>query len=164
MTVTDLNAQPLEADGATSRSLPDTSSALLSHIFSHLKSLDLRSKPSPSTMAIAYMFQHATGPYLSLIAAWLGLQPDTIDYDDGPISSDPWVDLGIVRSIRTVAGQEKYEYDFHPSTLPSFITPELGRKVYEGGRSLRLLKEASPGHPACAEWGVALHWRWSLDE
>jgi hypothetical protein len=98
---------------------------------------------------------------LALLHQWVGLaNSDAIDNDNEP-ESQPWTDLGITRkTIRNEPG--KWVYEFSAKRLPGFIPKESRRMLFEAGRSLRLLREASGGqHPLCAGgWGLDAKWSW----
>lgn len=156
-----LTIQPLDAD--TSRpSARKTPNAILSNIYTELTaSPAVTGPPSARTVALAFMLQHVSQPFLQLIAAWVGLAPESSIVSAAITRRDqPWADLGITEHSTYIHGRVKVDYTFDHSALPIFVSPEIGQKIFEGGKSLRLLREASPGHPAADHWEVPLAWEW----
>jgi hypothetical protein len=76
----------------------------------------------------------------------------------------PWLDLGVTRIALASAenGEPRWGYDFDEKKMPAFIPRESRRGLFEAGKSLRLLREASAGqHPLCAgNWEMKAGWGW----
>lgn len=121
--------------------------------------------PSEVAISLAYILGHSSGPLLTLLQQWVGLlDSDHIDHNDDP-ESQPWADLGITRSRRRRGdgASISWDYDFSSRKMPSFVPRDQRRPIFEMGRSLRLLREASGGqHPLCSGgWGVDVAWGWT---
>lgn len=109
----------------------------------------------------------ASQPLLSLLHQWVGLaEASTADEDVDP-DSQPWADLGITRSRISHNRQQglMWDYTFSASKMPRFVPKSDRRILFEAGKSLRLLRDASEGqHPLCAgDWGLTGHWGWGED-
>ena len=78
--------------------------------------------------------------------------------------SQPWVDLGVTRTaVRSSnSAGPTWTYEFDPKKMPSFIPKESRGTLFEAGRSLRLLRDATDnGHPLCSgNWGLQSGWGW----
>ncbi|WVQ72409.1 hypothetical protein IAR50_001961 [Cryptococcus sp. DSM 104548] len=149
---------PLTSSRASA--LPTRASSLLSHLYSHLLSaLSVCSTPTHSIpIALAFLFSESSGPFMSTLHAWLGLLPSSED-DDSSTDSQPWADLGITR----IKVNERWQYEFSSKSMPVFIPRDARRALFEAGRSLRILKEASDGqHPLCSteKWDINIQWVW----
>ncbi|WVR07123.1 hypothetical protein IAU60_004164 [Kwoniella sp. DSM 27419] len=151
--------------GSSALALPSKASSLLSHLHGHLLSMisveNTRHGGSPSTLALAYLLSQSSGPFIALLHAWIGLADSTIQDDDLDPSSQPWSDLGITRTLSRPM-DDKWEFSFSSRRIPSFIPKEDRRTLFEAGKSLRLLRDASSGmHPLCAaDWGIQSKWDW----
>ncbi|WWC89400.1 uncharacterized protein L201_004324 [Kwoniella dendrophila CBS 6074] len=142
--------------------LPSRPSALLTHMYNHLLaslSIIASYSHSPSSLALAFIFSKSVGPFLSLLRAWVGLSGSSAQDDDLDPNSQPWLDLGIIRKA-THSGS--LEYTFSSRKMPSFIPKSERRTLFEAGKNLRLLREASNGtHPLCSgDWGIEVSVRW----
>nr|XP_019007244.1 uncharacterized protein I203_00840 [Kwoniella mangroviensis CBS 8507]OCF70705.1 hypothetical protein I203_00840 [Kwoniella mangroviensis CBS 8507] len=144
--------------------LPTRSSALLSHIYNHLLASFATSSPfsspsSPSALALAFLFRQSIGPFLSLLRAWIGLSDSSTQDEDTDSNSQPWLDLGIIRQLRSSGS---WEYTFSSRKMPNFIPKSDRRTFFEAGKNLRLLREASANtHPLCSSnWGVDVSFDW----
>jgi hypothetical protein len=123
---------------------------------------------STVVLALAYLLSRTSGPLLHLLHQWVGLASSSTIDEDNDETSQPWSDLGITRSLSTIAGgrgQIRWEYTFSASKMPGFIPRPDRRTLFEAGKSLRLLREASEDqHPLCfGEWGLKSDWGWSED-
>lgn len=122
--------------------------------------------PATPTVSLAYILSRSSGPILILLQQWVGLvDADHIDNNDDP-NIQPWADLGISRhSHQKTDGTSPmiWEYEFSPGKMPSFVPRHQRRAIFEMGRSLRLLRQASEGrHPLCSGgWDVAVGWGWT---
>ncbi|WVF71535.1 hypothetical protein IAT40_006343 [Kwoniella sp. CBS 6097] len=152
--------------GSTALALPSRSSALLSHLYAHLLAAFSTSSTtargtSPTTLALAYLLSNSSGPVLTLLNAWIGLGDSSTQDDDNEAASQPWTDLGITRQ-RLNTSEGGWDYTFSSKRMPGFIPREDARTLFEAGRSLRLLRDASAGgHPLCAtDWGIEARWTW----
>ncbi|WWD02892.1 hypothetical protein V865_000934 [Kwoniella europaea PYCC6329] len=160
-TLCEVMCWPLSTSEAIS--LPTRSSALLSHIYTHLLASFATSSPSfsssPSTLALAFLFRQSIGPFLTILRAWIGLSDSTTQDEDTDPNSQPWVDLGITRKL-TSGGY--WEYTLSSRKMPSFIPKCDRRTFFEAGKNLRLLREASANtHPLCSSnWGVDVTFDW----
>ena len=152
------DSQPLDLDSSHSRPLGSTND-ILSHLYDALVASATSDANSSKTTALAYVLQHTSRPSFQVIAAWVGLQPDTSN-SSTKTYRDAYIDIGITQHTLDSGSHSKSEYTFDPSLLPSFISPEVGQRIFEGGKSLRLLREASPGHPAAEHWDVPFTWKW----
>jgi hypothetical protein len=159
--------QPL--DRAKPVPLPSRATSILTHLHAHLLARISTSSSSQSrsepVIALAYLLKTSSQPLLAHLHQWVGLS-DTSPADE-VIDPDaqPWSDLGITR--HALGGQEtRWEYTFSSSKMPGFIPKADRRTLFEAGRSLRLLREASGGrHPLCAGgWGLAGSWGWGEEK
>nr|XP_019010892.1 uncharacterized protein I206_04195 [Kwoniella pini CBS 10737]OCF49673.1 hypothetical protein I206_04195 [Kwoniella pini CBS 10737] len=159
----ELMCWPLSSSEAIA--VPSRSSALLSHLYNHLlasmSTCASLSPQSPATLALAFLFSESSGPFLKLLKAWVGLSDSSSQDEDTDPNSQPWSDLGIVRT--TYRGQ--WEYTFSSRRMPSFIPKDDRRTVFEAGKNLRLLKEATSGtHPLCSlQWDLDIGLIWGDD-
>ncbi|WVO16224.1 hypothetical protein L204_103895 [Cryptococcus depauperatus] len=150
-------------DSYSAQALPHRGSSLLSHLYSHLVSTlaVFPNQHHPVPIALAYLLGHSTGPFFNLLHSWLGLEslPDE-EYADP--THQPWTDLGITRQL--VGG--RYEYKFSSRLMPAFIPNEAKQILFEAGKSMRILDEASKGqHPLCDnDWGLETKWLWGEEE
>ncbi|WVQ99347.1 hypothetical protein IAU59_006480 [Kwoniella sp. CBS 9459] len=158
--------------GSSALALPSRASSLLSHLYAHLLaalSTSCASSPaqgtSSTTTALAYLLSNSSGPFFNLLHAWIGLADSSIQDDDLDPMSQPWADLGITRKLLTVS-EGGWEYYFSSRRMPVFISREDARTLFEAGRSLRLLREASGGaHPLCAtDWSIGVKWSWGSED
>jgi len=103
---------------------------------------------------------------MALLYAWLGLASSPADEDDDS-TSQPWADLGVTRSSLppSADGEPRWTYDFSSKRMPGFVPKDLRKTLFQAGRSLRLLREASGGqHPLCAStWALKTGWGWGED-
>ena len=115
-------------------------------------------------LALAFLVGRASGPFLTLLHQWIGLADSSALDEDADPQSQPWSDLGITRSQLTTneAGDARWDYVFSARRMPNFVPTETRRTLFEAGRSLRLLRDASGGlHPLCSsEWGLQAKWIW----
>lgn len=162
--------QPLQQSKPTP--LPSRATAVLTHLHAHLLARLSTSSPAQSrsepVLALAYLLKTASQPLLALLHQWVGLADhspadEVIDPD-----AQPWSDLGITRIPMPVSPNQegRWEYTFSSSKMPGFIPKADRRTLFEAGRSLRLLREASGGrHPLCGGgWELAGSWRWGEDQ
>jgi hypothetical protein len=159
--------QPL--DQTKPNPLPSRATSLLTHLHAHLLSRISTCSPSQTrsepVLALAYLLRTSSQPLLALLHQWVGLSD--ISPADEVIDPDaqPWSDLGITR--HALGSQEtRWEYTFSSSKMPGFIPKADRRTLFEAGRSLRLLREASGGrHPLCAGgWDLAGSWGWGEEK
>ncbi|ORY34063.1 Spc98 family-domain-containing protein [Naematelia encephala] len=145
--------------------LPSRASSLLTHLYSFLLALLSTSSPAQqsdhTSLALAYLLQHSAKPLLDLLHQWVGL---TATEDDADPESQPWADLGITRTKnkKSSDGEIKWEYTLSARRMPGFIPVESRRVLFEAGRSLRLLRDASASqHPlSSGSWGIVGTWDW----
>ena len=101
---------------------------------------------------------------MTLLNQWVGLSDATSIDESAELESQPWADLGITRTGQLTKDGigVVWQYDFTGKKMPEFIPKEARRTLFEAGRSLRLLKEASGGqHPLCrGRWGIEARWVW----
>ncbi|ORX36749.1 Spc98 family-domain-containing protein [Kockovaella imperatae] len=141
-------------------SLPSRASYLLNGIYSRLLAhISTSSTITEETLALAYLLQECSTPVLSLLHSWLGLSSsDALHEDEDPISQ-PWTDIGITRK-RLSGG--RWEYDLKLRHMPGFISEETAEEIFNAGKSLRLLREASPDHPLShASYSLPVKWKWA---
>ena len=115
-------------------------------------------------LALAYLLQQASGPILHLLHQWLGVS-DSRPLDESlDEESQPWTDLGITRRAVS-SSQTGWEYEFSSRRMPGFVPKEHRRTLFEAGRSLRILREASEGqHPLCnSNWSLKAEWAWGME-
>jgi hypothetical protein len=114
-------------------------------------------------LCLAYLLQSSSAPFLKLLHAWIGLATNPAEITN---QDQPWSDLGITRiprqsTGRTVNEDELWDYEFSAKRMPAFIPKDVRRKLFEAGKSLRLLREANGDHPLSAsEWGLEGSWGW----
>ena len=155
---------------ADAEGLPSKASSLLTHLHSYLLAhLSSSTEPihPPTTICLAFLLSQSSGPFLSLLHAWLGLSPSSAD-EDLDEDSQPWADLGITRSKlpSSESGDLRWSYGFQSRRIPSYVPYDSRWSLFEAGRSLRLLREASGGqHPLCAGcWELKVGWGWGAEE
>jgi hypothetical protein len=162
------DSQPFDQTKPTP--LPSRATTLLTHLHAHLLARLSTSSPaqtrSEPVLALAYLLKTSSQPLLALLHQWVGLS-DTSPADEvvDP-EAQPWADLGITRHAVPIAKQDpRWEYTFSSSKMPGFIPKSDRRTLFEAGRSLRLLREASGGrHPLCGGgWDLAGSWGWGED-
>ncbi|WWD17370.1 hypothetical protein CI109_101811 [Kwoniella shandongensis] len=150
-------------DGSIAQALPSRAAFLLTHLYSHLLASLSTCSPSQQRgavpLALSFLLSRASTPFLSLLHQWVGLIPSTQQDEDQDPTSQPWIDLGITRNALS---DDRWEYTFSSRKMPGFVPKEMRRTLFEAGRSLRLLREASGGlHPLCAgDWGMEAQWVW----
>ena len=165
----DSRLQPVRE--AKAQDLPTRASCLLTHTFGHL--LAHLSTASPkllhgqTVLALAYLLAHASEPFMLNLHQWVGLAgSSSLDEDTNP-NVQPWADLGISRTplLAHDGMGVQWQYEFSAKKMPSFIPTECRRTLFEAGRSLRLLRDASGGqHPLCGcDWGIRVKWVWGED-
>lgn len=139
------------------------SNTLLSHIYNELvANISKSDTVNNKQIALAYFMRTTSRPLFQLIAAWVGLLPEPSALPAFSLKRDQqlWIDIGITQHTTYFAGNIKHDYTFDTTALPAFISPAIGERIYEGGKSLRLLRDASPGHPAAEHWSVPFVWNW----
>ncbi|CAD6577663.1 MAG: hypothetical protein TREMPRED_002003 [Tremellales sp. Tagirdzhanova-0007] len=117
-----------------------------------------------TVLALAYLFKCASVPFITLLNQWVGLS-DSNFIDEGTKSeSQPWADLGIARSGQSTQDGTDGVWEYHSTgkKMADFIPKEARARLFEAGRSQRLLKEASGGHhPLCrGSGGIEARWVW----
>ncbi|WRT66281.1 uncharacterized protein IL334_003234 [Kwoniella shivajii] len=152
---------PLSTSEASS--LPSRAPSLLSHLYFHLlASLSTStSQQTPLSLALAFLFSKSIRPFLTLLHSWVGVSNSAVQDEDIDSNSQPWSDLGITRS--SSPGSDTWQYSFSSKKMPSFIPKSDRKTLFEAGKNLRLLREASAGgHPLCSgEWGLKAELNWS---
>jgi hypothetical protein len=128
----------------TSRTLNDES--MLSAIFEEVQ---LQEHRTDSLSIILFeILGRVSQPWLEFVSEWLGLRIDTglplTKEGNGKsfvkVTDKEWVDeQGLELQAR--------DYVLDYERVPSFITPEDARTMFEVGKSLRLLKSHHPEHP-----------------
>lgn len=120
-----------------------------------------------TTLALAFIMTRASQPLLALLHQWVGLSDASTADEDTDTDSQPWADLGITRSPLPYSRDQgrKWDYSFSASKMPRFVPKSDRRVLFEAGKSLRLLRDASEGrHPLCASnWGLKGDWGWGED-
>lgn len=169
MRVGSLIAQPLEMRRPDP--LPSRPSVVLDRLYAQLLARVSTASPAQArnrtTLALAYIMIRASQPLLALLHQWVGLaNSSTADEDTDP-KSQPWADLGITRSRASYGGgqAQRWDYTFSASKMPRFVPRSERGVLFEAGKNLRLLRDASEGHhPLCASnWGLAGDWGWGED-
>lgn len=156
---------------AKAQALPSRGSSVLSHLYTHLLAHHSTGSPvqqrSPRVLALAYILSQASKPFMTLLHQWVGLTDSSALDDIGDPDSQPWADLGISRSqLPPRDGIDvHWQYEFSAKRMPTFIPKESRRTLFEAGRSLRLLRDASDGqHPLCGtSWGIEVDWKWGVE-
>ena len=87
-------------------------------------------------------------PWLDSVSNWLGLgvSLQSTSCHQAPLPSF----VKDIEETRRIAGGREFKvlnYEFEPSSIPSFISNDDARLVYEIGRSLQLLRVHQPEHP-----------------
>jgi len=155
--------QPLDQVKPTP--LPSRAATLLTHLHAHLLARISTSSPaqihSEPVLALAYLLKTSSQPLLALLHQWVGLSDTSPGDEVIDPEAQPWSDLGITRhTVSAIAQETRWEYTFSSSKMPGFIPKADRRTLFEAGRSLRLLREASGGrHPLCGGgWDLAGSW------
>lgn len=164
-----LTVQPLDQNKPVPLSSRATS--LLTHLHAHLLARMSTSSPAQNradpVLALAYLLKISSEPLVALLHQWVGLSANSPADENVDPDAQPWSDLGITRHSMPMSKQEpRWEYTFSSSKMPGFIPKADRRTLFEAGRSLRLLREASGGrHPLCGGgWEVAGSWAWGEEK
>jgi hypothetical protein len=132
---------------------------------SHLSTASHAQQRGSIVLSLAYILSHASKPFLALLHQWVGLGTSPAEEIDP--DAQPWADLGITRESLPLGetGELRWGYTFSPRRMPGFVPREMRRTLFEAGRSLRLLREASGGgHPLCwNQWTLQSGWGWGQD-
>ena len=155
-------------DSSDAVPLPSRASQLLSHSYAHLlSSLSVIGTSAPGTsssLILAYILDQSSGPFFDLLGRWLGVGGTRKSDDELDPNSQPWSDLSITRSrLNEIEdGRARWSYEFEHRKMPSFIAKETSKTLFEAGRSLRQLREATNGrHPLCSgSWDLRTGWGW----
>lgn len=138
---------------------------LYAHLLARSSTSSLNQCHDIPTLAVAYILQRTSQPLLALMDQWVGLaEASAADEDTNP-DAQPWSNLGITRHGSTPPGsgkKQRWEYTFSASKMPNFVPKSDRHTLFEAGRSLRLLRDASDSqHPLChGDWGVHGQWGW----
>lgn len=115
-------------------------------------------------LALAFLLSRSSEPFLDLLHQWIGLSDSSSKDEDEDPNSQPWADLGITRTqLPPAEGVDvRWDYTFSARRMPQFVPRDIRRALFEAGRSLRALREASGGlHPLCrSDWPLRASWGW----
>ncbi|KAK8118503.1 Spc97/Spc98 family protein [Apiospora kogelbergensis] len=133
--------------------------ANISRYFSMFVQVTFRTHPSPARVALAkaidgllLAIQAKLGSLgLTSLQKWIGIKPE----GGNPMSKvGPGKSFVKVDNVLSVDdfGQmnEAADYVLDEDRMPAFVPPEVGRKLFETGRTLRLLRTHHPAHPLCS--------------
>ncbi|GMK55327.1 hypothetical protein CspeluHIS016_0203830 [Cutaneotrichosporon spelunceum] len=137
---------------------------LHAHLVAHLSIATAEQQRDSVILSLAYLLSHASKPFLDLLHQWIGLSDDShVEKYEDP-ETQPWTDLGITRKPLPAADgyDVRWEYTFSARRMPAFVPRDDRRTLFEAGRSLRMLREASKGlHPLCStDWSIRASWGW----
>lgn len=151
--------------------LPARPSSVLTLLHGHLLARISTSSASQQRglvcVSLAFLLSRASEPIIDLLHQWIGLADSSSKDEDEDPESQPWADLGITRTPLSSANTEtRWEYTFAARRMPQFVPRDVRRTLFEAGRSLRALREASGGlHPLCnADWPLRASWGWGANE
>lgn len=137
---------------------------LHAHLVAHLSTETAEQQRGYVSLSLAYLLSHASQPFLDLLHQWIGLADDSRMEESLDPEEQPWADLGITReSLPPTEVQDvRWGYTFSARRMPAFVPRDVRRTLFEAGRSLRALREASKGqHPLCStEWPIRASWGW----
>lgn len=114
------------------------------------------------------ILNRVTEPWADFASKWIGTKPEGGNpmTKDGPSKSFVKVEnVGFTDDF----GQETEEPDYilDESRMPKFVPKDVGRVMFETGRTLRLLRDQHPGHPICQmellEFSEAPHLEWHFE-
>lgn len=89
-----------------------------------------------------------TRPWLGFIEGWIGLQADETTVNELVVSGSTFVRVEQHEDpTRFKTGSSRTEYSYHADHMPTCIPVDQAQKIFQTGRSLRLLKSAHPNHP-----------------
>jgi hypothetical protein len=131
---------------------------LHSHLAAHLPVP--ASLATPVQLATAYLLEKSSRPWLDTLHQWVGLKRMSNETES---SDQPWDIIGVEQTKSAVG---HWEYTFHPRRIPTFVPKDDGRRIFEAGRSLRLLARATEGrHPLVGRswYGIEGVWPWTTD-
>ncbi|KAK8079593.1 hypothetical protein PG997_007411 [Apiospora hydei] len=97
------------------------------------------------------ILSRVTEPWADFAQKWIGIKPEGSNpmTKNGPRKSFVKVDnVPFVDDFGQV--NEASDYVLDDDRMPAFVPPEVGRKLFETGRTLRLLRTHHPGHPLCS--------------
>ncbi|KAK7981609.1 Spc97/Spc98 family protein [Apiospora saccharicola] len=136
--------------------------SLLSRLNKTRKDEHLLSRLFEETQALEYgddllgeimreILSRVTEPWTDFAQKWIGIKPE----GGNPITKNgPGKSFVKVENISFVDdfGQmnESSDYVLDDDRMPAFVPPEVGRKLFETGRTLRLLRTHHPDHPLCS--------------
>ncbi|KAK7997883.1 hypothetical protein PG989_005923 [Apiospora arundinis] len=97
------------------------------------------------------ILSRVTEPWADFSQKWIGIKPE----GGNPMTkSGPGKSFVKVDNVLFVDdfGQmnESPDYVLDEDRMPAFVPPEVGRKLFETGRTLRLLRTHHPDHPLCS--------------
>lgn len=97
------------------------------------------------------ILSRVTEPWTDFAQKWIGIKPE----GGNPMTkSGPGKSFVKVENVPFVDdfGQmnEASDYVLDDDRMPAFVPPEVGRKLFETGRTLRLLRTHHPDHPLCS--------------
>ncbi|CAK9781582.1 unnamed protein product [Cutaneotrichosporon oleaginosum] len=139
-------------------------SLLHAHLVANLSTASAEQQRGYVVLSLAYLLSHASKPFIDLLHQWIGLANDSRTEECEDPEAQPWADLGITRiPLPPVDGQDvRWDYTFSARRMPAFVPRNDRRTLFEAGRSLRALREASKGlHPLCStDWPLRASWGW----
>ncbi|EPE26062.1 hypothetical protein GLAREA_01974 [Glarea lozoyensis ATCC 20868] len=143
--------------------------SMLSTIYEEIQLLDHRTDSMKEILL--EVLARVSRPWLNFCGEWLGIQRET---ELGLTMNGPGKSFVSVENKEWVDEQgmelDKPEFVLNFDKIPSFITPEDARVMFEVGRSLRYLREHHSDHPLARPDVVAaasppkLDWRFSWDD
>jgi len=120
---------------------------------------------------IYLIFAAASKPWLESVSGWLGLETGLSVQLQHQYHLPGFVKLNEEScKVEGMTELKELEYQYEPFSMPSFITEEDARLIFETGRSLRLLQAHQPDHPLLepsATHGVetpGLAWKFSWED
>lgn len=146
-----------------------TDEEILSRLYAFIQ--DTENTASWLRPTMLRIFTAASEPWLESVSGWLGLIMGLSAKFRHQLQPPGFVKVNEAScKVGGMKGIKELEYEYEPSSMPSFITEEDAKVIFETGRSLRLLKAHQPNHPLmelCALGGVetpGLTWQFSWED
>lgn len=122
-----------------------TDEEILSRLYSFIQ--DTENTASWLRPTMLRIFTVASKPWLESVSGWLGLNMGLSAKFQHQFQLPGFVKVNESCKVEGMREIKELEYEHEPSLMPSFITEEDAKLIFETGRSLRLLEAHQPNHP-----------------